>query len=173
MAPTALPSANVTYTFIDETGSTATATFDLPGATTLADAQAAATALRTRLNDISDCQIVSDSITYTTVDRVAPAPAVGSRVERKGVFVFGTAAGKTSTYQVPGIKDAAVLKDGRIDEDETDVAAFILGMVTNPWSDSNGSDIITNLRQYERYRSTTRKMLPSKKNPDLDTTPGN
>lgn len=169
MAFVALPAAEVTFGLLDETGSKGTLQVNVPGATLIADAQTAADGLRALIEAITGCAVVSQSITFTQIDDAQPAPAVGSRVEQKGVFVFRTAAGKTVTYQVPGI--AVGVKDtGQIDEDNAAIAAFVTGLndAAAIFSDSNGQALAGLVKAYERYRRSTRAMLPSKKEPDAD-----
>lgn len=164
------PSAAMTFNLLDETGSRATVSFDIP-VTTLADAAlTGANAMRALLASITGCAVVSQAVTYSQFDTTPELPKAGSRVERKGVFVFRTAAGKTASYQVPGIEGNMVLKTGRVDEDSPEVAAFVNGIIVAGaiFSDSNGVDIVSLSKAYERYRRTTRTMLPSSRTPDAD-----
>lgn len=167
------PSAAMTFGLVDDTGSRATVSFDIP-VTTLADvALTGANVVRGLLANITGCAIVSQAVTYSQTDTTPELPEAGSRVERKGVFTFRTAAGKTATYQVPGI-NAGVLKGGRIDEDNLAVAAFVNGIILAGaiFSDSNGVDLVSLKEAYERYRRTTRAMLPNDRKPDADILPG-
>lgn len=167
MAMVQRPYAEVTYTFLDETGSKATTNFYAPAATPVADLITAADALRALLAALTGCIIVGQSITYGSVENAPTAAAAGSRVENKGLFVMGTAAGKFARFQVPGILQALLTPEGRIDEDLADPAAFLVAVAGAPWTDSNGSDLTTLSKAYQRFRSTTRNMLPSKREPDL------
>lgn len=169
------PSAAMTFTLEDATGSKATVSFDIP-VTTLADAAlTGANAVRALLASITGCAVLSQAVTYSQFDTTPEVPAAGSRVEKKGVFVFRTAAGKTAAYQVPGIESSVVLKGGRIDEDAVAVAAFVNAIIAAGaiFSDSNGVDLVSLSQAYERYRRTTRKMLPSDRTPDVDIIAGN
>jgi hypothetical protein len=172
MAFQLLPTASVTFGFTDETGSKATLSVDVASSEVVADVQASADALRPLIEAITGCAVISQSITYSQIDDAQPAPAVGSRVERKGVFIFRTTAGKTVTYQVPGI-EVGILDSGRIDEDNADVSAFVakLNGDTEIYTDSNGQALGGLIKAYERYRSSTRAMLPNQRQPDVDTTP--
>jgi len=172
MAFVNLPAAAVTFTLIDGSGSQGTLSFNIPAATTVADAQTAAAELRPLVAAITGCGVVGQNITYTSIETVTAGIAADySRVEKKGVFNFRTAAGKNVSYQVPGVLDAIILPDGRIDEDVASAAAFITDLLGTPWCDSNGSDIVNLTSAYERYRRTSRPMLPSKRTPDTDSTP--
>lgn len=162
------PTASLTFVMLDETGSKANFSLDVPE-TTLADAAlTAAAALRPLIEAITDCAVLSYSLTYSAFDDAPPAAAASSRVERKGIFQFRTAAGKLVNYQVPGIIDAAVLQSGRIDDDNAAIAAFTAALtaVDALFCDSNGSDLRSLAAAYERYRSTTRNQMPKDRAPD-------
>jgi hypothetical protein len=162
------PTATLTYVMLDESGSRATCSFDVPE-TTLADAAiTAAGVLRPLIEALTDCAVVSYSLTYSSADDAPAAPAAGSRVERKGVFTFRTAAGKTAIYQIPGIADSVVEASGRIDDDNVAVAAFIAAVtaIDAVFCDSNGQDLRSLKSAYERYRSTSRQQLPANRFPD-------
>lgn len=169
------PSAAMTFTLEDATGSRATVSFDIPVGTAADAALTAANAVRGLLANITGCAIISQAVTYSQFDTTPELPAAGSRVEKKGVFSFRTGAGKTATYQVPGIESALVLKSGRIDEDAVAVAAFVTVITAADavFSDSNGVDLVSLAAAYERYRRTTRKMLPNDRSPDADIVAGN
>lgn len=167
MAIAQKPAAEVTFVLQDETGSTASVGFNVPAATTIADAVTAATAMVAHLDGISTATVLGWSISYNASEQGAgAAPGSESRVERKGAFVMGTAAAKKVTYQVPSIDYALLVDGGRIDEDNAAVAAFLTALAGAPWSDSNGVDIVGLRAAYERSRSSTRRQLPSKRNPD-------
>lgn len=169
------PSAAMTFTLRDETGSNSTVSFDIPVGTAADVALTGANVVRGLLANVTGCAILSQAVTYSQFDTTPEIPVAGSRVEKKGVFVFRTAAGKTAQYQVPGINAGAVLKGGRIDEDNPAVFAFVAGIIgaNAIFCDSNGVDLVSLAQSYERYRRTTRKMLPSDRSPDTDTTAGN
>jgi hypothetical protein len=162
--------ASMTFTLVDETGSRGTVSFDIPQATNADAALTAASAVRGFIANITNCSIVSQAVTYSTFDTTPEPAGAGSRVENKGTFVFRTAAGKTARYQVPGIEPSMVLKSGRIQEDAVGVAAFIGAMIATDaiFSDSNGSDLVSLKEAFQRFRTTTRKMLPSDRTPDAD-----
>lgn len=162
------PAASLTYTMIDETGSKSTLSLDVPEATLADVALTAAAALRPLLEACTDCEITGYALTYSSRN-TTPAPAgAGSRVERKGVLQFHTAAGKIASYQLPGIIDGAVLPDGRIDDDHLAIAALTLAMtdVGAIFCDSNGVDIVALAAAYERYNSTTKSQMPLSRRPD-------
>ena len=162
------PSATLTYVLLDETGSKGTLSLDVPQTTLMDAAMTAAAALRPLIEAITDCAVLSYSLTYSSFDDAPVAAAAGSRVERKGVFQFRTAAGKKVSYQVPGIIDAAVLQSGRIDDDNLAIAAFTAAMtaVDAVFCDSNGVDLTSLAAAYEMYRGTTRGQAPRDRAPD-------
>lgn len=162
------PTASLTYILQDETGSKAPFSLDVPQGTLADAAITAAGLLRPLIEAVTDCAVLSYSLTYSSFDDAPPPATPGSRVERKGVFTFRTAAGKTVTYQLPGIIDSAVLQSGRIDDDNLAIAAFTTAIIEVGaiFCDSNGVDLSSLKEAYERYRRTTRKMLPSERAPD-------
>jgi hypothetical protein len=157
---------SITFQFVDETGSVGTASYNIDPDTTVADARTAAAGLLVQLKANSDCEVNGYVITFPTIDTAPETPAAGSRVERKGNFTWRTAAGKTARTTIPGIKDAAVLASGRIDEDQADVAAYVGALDGTPWTDSNGSGLSALSEAYETFRSTTKRQLPSDRKPD-------
>jgi hypothetical protein len=166
--------ASLTFVCRDETGSVANFSLDVPQ-TTLADvALTAAGVLRPLVEAITDCAVLSYSLTYSSFDDAPPAAAADSRVERKGVFQFLTAAGKKVSYQVPGIKLSGILQSGRIDDDNIEIKAFYSALIAVDaiFCDSNGKDLRSLVGAYERYRGTTRAWAPVNRAPDADILPG-
>lgn len=162
------PAASLTYTLVDETGSKATFSLDVPESTLMDVAMTAAATLRPLIEAITDCEVVAYALTYSSRNTTPAAATAGSRVERKGVFQFNTAAGKVATYQLPGIVGSAVLADGRIDDDNVAVSAFAgaLIAVDAVFCDSNGVDLSSLAAAYERYNGTTKGQMPQSRRPD-------
>lgn len=162
------PTASLTYVLQDETGSKSNLSLDVPQDTLMDVAMTAAGVFRPLVEAITDCAVLSYSLTYSSFDDAPAAATAGSRVERKGVFQFRTAAGKKVTYQVPGIIDAAVLSSGRIDDDNTAIAAFTAALtaIDAVFCDSNGVDLKSLSAAYEMYRGTTRGQAPRDRAPD-------
>lgn len=160
--------ASLTYTLQDETGSKSTFSVDVPESTLADVALTAAAALRPLIEACTDCEVISYALTYSARNTTPAAAAVNSRVERKGVLQFLTAAGKIATYQLPGVVDAAVLQDGRIDDDNLAIAALAGAMIAADaiFTDSNNSSLDSLYAAYERYSSTTKRQLPSARRPD-------
>jgi hypothetical protein len=168
------PTASLTFVLRDETGSVSNLSLDVPQTTAMDAAMLAAAALRPLIQGISDCAVLSYSLTYSAFDDAPEAAGAASRVERKGIFQFLTAAGKKVSYQVPGIKASAVLTSGRLDDDNLEVAVFhgAITALNALYCDSNGVDITTLVAAYERYRGTTRAWTPTNRAPDADILPG-
>jgi hypothetical protein len=168
------PTATLTYVVQDETGSKSNFSLDVPQTTLMDVAMTAAGVLRPLIQAITDCAVLSYSLTYSSFDDAPEAAGVNSRVERKGIFQFLTANGKKVAYQVPGIKDSGILNSGRIDDDNIEIKAFYsaLTAIDALYCDSNGADLKTLTAAYERYRSTTRGWTPRNRQPDADLLPG-
>lgn len=162
------PTASLTYSLIDETGSTSTFSLDVPQTTAADAALTAAATLRPLIEACTDCEVTGYALTYTSRNTTPGAAAANSRVERKGVLQFVTEAGKIATYQLPGIIDAAVLPDGRIDDDNLAVSALAGAMIAVDalFTDSNGQGLDSLYAAYERYSSTTKTQMPRSRRPD-------
>lgn len=170
MAMTNRPAGEITWVLLDETGSKAPFSLNFAANALIADVRAAAAALRPLIAAITSCVIVSESITYGAFDPAVAAAASGSRVENKGTFIFSTLVATLARYSVPGISAGTLTVEGRIDEDDANVAAFITAVTGGIWTDSRGADLIQLVRAYQKFRNTTRRMLPAKREPDIDTT---
>ena len=167
------PTAQLTYGLVDETGSRSTIQFDVPYGTLTSLVITAAGVLRPLLAALTGCAIVSQSLTYSETDNAPTAPAAGSRIERKGLVSFFTAVGKTVSYQIPGIKDSMLLRSGAINEDVPAMQAFVNAVVAVDavFADSNGVTLTAYKSGYERFRRSTRAMLPTDIKPDADILP--
>lgn len=152
---------SVTFSVIDATGSVGSCSASIDSTILLADARTAANALATAIEAASGCTVTGYNITYPTVETDPAPPAAGSRVERKGVIDFRTEAGKQYSFSIPGIVDAPVLASGQIDEDNALITAVTLLLLEAPWTDSNGVGLSAVIGAYERFRSTTKRQLPS------------
>jgi len=161
MALTLNPTAQVSVTLLDGTGNRAQVRAHLPSATTAANAQTRAAALAAAVQAISGCTVESYNITYSAVDTAAGDPNADSRVEDKGVFLFACANGSPTSYQVPGILESVLTSSGKINILNADVVAFIVEVSGGAYVGSQGS-VVTILRAlYQRFRRSTKGMLPS------------
>lgn len=163
MAFTNRPTAQLVFGLIDASGSKATMRLHVPYATLAAVAIAAADVLRPLIAAMTDCTVVSQSLTYSTVDTAPGAPVAGSRVEEKGVFGFRLANGLPTRIEVPAIKDSMLLQSGAINTADLAVFAFIeaITAVDAVFSGADGSDITALTSAYQKFRNSSRNMLPS------------
>lgn len=162
------PTASLTFTLVDETGSKGNVSFDVPQDTLADVALTAAATLRPLIEACTDCEVVGYALSYSARNTTPAAAGAGSRVERKGVLTFNTAAGKTATYTIPGIIDAAVLPDGRVDDDNAAIAALAGAIIAVDaiFTDSNGQGLDSLAAAYERYNRTTKGQMPLSRRPD-------
>lgn len=156
----------VTFSLVDESGSRSECQVSILAATTIADARTAADALTAELNAASDAVVESYSITFSSVETEPAAPTAGGRVEKKGVLIFRTAAGKTAQVTIPAVIPAAVLPSGRLDEDNAAIAAVVGRLDDAPFSDSNGAALTTLIEAYEKFVTTSKRQKPSDRKPD-------
>lgn len=163
----------MTFTLQDESGSISTISFDIPTTTLASAALAAGGVMRGLLANVTGCAILNQSVTYSQFDTTPELPAAGSRVEKKGVLIFRTGAGKTARYEIPGIEQALVMTSGRLNEDAPALAALATAMTAADalYSDSNGSDLVSLKEAYERFRKTSKRQMPRDRVPDADILP--
>jgi hypothetical protein len=171
MALVEKPIYTVSFTFVDETGSKANMEFYAPIATAIATVRSEADTLGTAIAALTGCALVGRSISVGAADTTVFGGGAGSRVENKGLFQFATAVPSYSRVQLPSIRPAFLTPEGRIQEDATEVAAFTAAVIAGAWSDNRGAAITALAKAYQRFRSTTRSWLPSKREPDIDTDP--
>lgn len=173
MAFVTRPSAQLTYGMVDASGSRSTAQFDIPYGTLAAVAIAAADVLRPLIAATTGCTILSQSVTYSSVDNAPSAAQANSRVERKGVFTFLTAAGKTVHYSIPSFLFSLEKTSGAINEDWPVIQALVNGIVGADviFCDSNGVDLTQYKGAREVSRKSTREQLPRDYYPDADLIP--
>lgn len=157
------PTAELTYVLIDNSGSRSTIKFHVPFATLAAVALAAADTLMAAVGALTDCSVVSRSLTYTQIDNAPVAAAPGSRVEEKGVFIFNLANGLKTKFEIPGVKDSILLQSGTVDRANVLVGAFVTAVtaVDAIFAGVDGSDITSLDSAYQRFRGSTVNQLPS------------
>lgn len=168
MAPINLP-VSVTFTLEDETGSSGYMTVNVGAAATLADIRTAASALIPLIEAATLGAVVSYSIAATTVETAPRTPLADSRVERRAFTSWRTAAGKKANITVPTLDPALVLSSGRIDEDAAAFALLYGALIAAPWTDSNGSDLVSMDEAYEVFRTTKKTQKPSDRKTDANT----
>ena len=162
------PSAALSFSLQDETGSKSTFNLDVPVDTSADVALTAAAALRPLIEACTDCVVNGYQLSYSSRNTTPEAAAAGSRVERKGVLQFLTAAGKIASYSLPGVIDAAVMPDGRLDDDNLAIAALAGAIIAADaiFSDSNGQSLDSLYAAYERFSRTTKTQMPLSRRPD-------
>lgn len=159
----------VTLGFIDATGSKSSCSAYLPATLLIAAVRTRAAALATAIALATGCQLASRSITLGAVE-VDPGAIgfPGSRVEQKVVLQFKTAKGKRTSLSIPAPIPGIITADGRAQEDAATLDAVVDELIAGGWCDTNGIDIVSLAQAYERFTSSTRAMLPSKRTPDAD-----
>jgi hypothetical protein len=149
------PTCTITFTFQDISGSKGAMSLDLPQGTLVTNTIVAT--LRAAIENITDCAILSYTLSYTSVNNEAPLAKAGSRVERKGAFKYLTNAGKTVVYNVPSVASNIVLETGMIDTANPSVIAFNTAMTAlNGFCDSNGVSLASFVQAYEVFRRTSK-----------------
>ena len=163
MALTNLPTAQLKFTFRDETGSLGSLLVHVPYATLAADAIAAADAIVATIVALTGCAVLGYSLTYVKSETDPATPDDGSRVENKGVFTWRTADGRTTTFTVPGILEEVLNPDGSIDRTNALIIAMVAVVedVGAIFAGASGSDIVGLLSAYQRFSGSTKRQLPS------------
>lgn len=163
MAFASKPTGDLVFDLLDETGDHGKTKAHFPIATTVANVFTAADALVPLLQALTGCTVLGYSASYGSRDTAPAAPAAGSRVENKGLFVFNLANTLTSRMEVPGILQAVLLEEGLIDVENSDVAAFLTAVISGSsiFRGVDASDIVSVRSAYQHFRATTRRQLPS------------
>jgi hypothetical protein len=124
---------SVSIGFRDRDKNLAAMGFYLPSALAFADAYAAAVAIATAADALSDATLESVSLNLGAYDSVAAATpaAEASDVERKGSFTFATANRQIKTrVEVPSIMNTLVVDGANVlDVDNPAVQTFITTMI--------------------------------------------
>ena len=158
-------SIEVVFSFVDETGTSGTTRAHKPAGTTLAQIKTDADTLAAALLTASGCSLKSYHASASYVNDAVVAPVAGSRVERKGVLVFATAAGFLSELSIPGIVAAAVNPAGGLITTGAPIQAVLDAIVNGGWTDNRGADLTRLDKDYESYRATSRKGKTSDTSP--------
>jgi len=85
-------------------------------------------------------------------------------VENKGTFVFTAANGLRTRLEVPGILEAVLTSSGAVDLTDLAAIAFIDQILGGLYSSNTGSDITAISAAYQKFRRSTKAMLPSDRN---------
>jgi hypothetical protein len=105
------------------------------------------------------------ALSYDFVEDAPGDPTAGSRVEDKGIFRWLCANGLTSAFSIPGILDAVLLPDGRVDLANADIVIMraVVEDVGAIFASISGSDIVTLSEAYQRFSGTTKRQAPPKR----------
>jgi hypothetical protein len=157
------PTATLSFTFRDASGSMATMQINVPYATLAAAAITAAAAIRTAMLALSDATVVAQSLTYSYFDDAPPAANDGSRIEEKGQFIWRTANARTTGFTIPAIKDEVLTLSGAVDRENALVIALddVVTGVGAIFAGADGSDITSLYKAYQRFNRSTRRSLPA------------
>ena len=163
MAMSALPSAVLTFGLEDASGSKSQIQFHVPTATLAAVALAGAATIRPLIEAVTDCVIVSQSLTYSYYDPAHGTPVAGSRVEEKGVVIMRAANGRPSRVAIPAIKDALLKDSGAIDRTNSDFVDLFAAVLdaSAVFCAADGSDLVGVDKAYQAFRRSTRGSLPT------------
>lgn len=164
MALSNLPTAQLSFRLLDASGSIGRFVVHVPYATLAAVAITAADAIATAVTAITGCVVLGYELTYAKNETTPGTPTAGSRVEDKGVFVWRTSNARSTRFEIPGIVDAVLLPDGRIDQSNIDIAALVTVVtdVGSIFAGADGSDITSLLEAYQRFNSTKKRQMPPK-----------
>ena len=158
------PSAKVTYRFRDETGSQAASVLHIPWGTLASVALTDAGSLADLINIISGCTLLSYTVGYEVVEDAPGSAGAGSRVERKGRYIWTLANGLESRTDIPAPLAFTLLSDGVIDLANSDVDAFFNAVLAGTsFCGADGSDLVGLKSAYEAYRASTRRSPPTRR----------
>jgi hypothetical protein len=163
MALTNLPTAQLSFKLRDASGSIGRFVVHVPYATLAAAAITAADAISAAVALITGCVVLGYELTYAKNETAPGTPTTGSRVEDKGVFVWRTANGRTTRFEIPGIVDAVLNPDGSIDRTNADIIALdaVVTGVGAIFAGADGSDITSLLEAYQRFNATKKRQMPA------------
>lgn len=165
MALVSKPTAQLKISFRDASGSPGSTTIHVPFATSATLALAAGVAMADTLPALSGCSVLGFSLSYDYVDDAPATPVAGSRVEDKGVFQWLCANGLNTTFTIPGIKDAVLLPDGRVDTSNADIVIMknVVEDVGAIYASISGSDIVSLSEAYQRFSGTRKRQAAPKR----------
>lgn len=124
----------VTATFVDNDNNRSPTSFNLPGASTYAEAYTDATAIIAAAAALSNGAVAGFSITRGTYEDALDFGTLSeaSEVERKGVFGFrGTNPAAKTRMEIPSLNSAFVVDGSNVlDVNNATVLAFINAVIT-------------------------------------------
>ena len=110
-------------------------------------AMEAASALRSRMDAVSGCVFVRQSVTYPAVELHPAAPDLSASATRVGVLIFETTEpGEYAIIELPGLLDSFLLTEGPgagllIDRAALAVQALVDELINGPWFNPFGYKI--------------------------------
>jgi len=123
----------VTYTFVDDSGDTATTTVDVPTSFTLAQYTEFVRGMASFIDDIVSGLVLSAelSINISMSTLTGNTVGAGSDVEETNHYIFTTAAGRRVSVNVPGTDETDVSPNSDdLNQIDTQQAAFITAMLS-------------------------------------------
>ena len=162
MALVNTPTAKLTFTWQDGTGSRASTIVHVPYATLAAAAITAADAIVAAMAALSDAVCLGYNLVYTKFETTPADADPASRVEEKGFFSWRTANARSTTFTIPAIKDSLLKPYGKIDQRYILVVALVTAVTAGGtiFAGADGSDITDLLRAYQKFNASTRRQLP-------------
>lgn len=122
----------LTYTFVDDSGETATTDIHVPNIFAINQYTEFARAMAELIDEIVSGRVSSAELTFKTdVSTITGNNAqTGSDVEEIGAFQFLTGEGRPVNVNIPGINESMVeANSDDLDQLDTDIAAFIGAML--------------------------------------------
>lgn len=129
------PVATIELILMDESGSTSAVVVNVPSGSTLAQADASATALASVVLPMTDCVMVRYRIAWRFQYEDNALPEVSAGVAQCGVFIFEGDGGETAgLVAIPSLKDEKIVTVGNgagvlIELTDSDVSAVVSGVL--------------------------------------------
>lgn len=148
----------ISYVALDSTESSATVRFHARQGLTVAAAMAGATDLRQRLDNISGCAFVEQSVVYPAVAPGAPAPAADSDGTRTGVLIFTTTdSAQYAIIEIPSIDDECLMLVGYapgldLNPGHPAVMALVTELTNGTWCNRFGYELVALEAAYLQIR---------------------
>lgn len=146
------------FTALDSTESSAVLRFNIRHGVEAVPGMSAAAQLRGRLEALTSCTFVRQSVVYQfTAPTIARPPAAAS-VSRVGVFIFATALADTyAIVEVPGLDDSHLVTSGpaagvKISPDDPAVQAFAAELTSGRWCNPFGAVLVDLVEAFLQIR---------------------
>ena len=156
------PIATVSIGMVDASGTRSKVTAHMASSVMADDALLSGVALATLIRALTDCEVQSVSVTYSSYDAASPdAVFPGASAEEKGRIITVAANGSYVRMDIPAIKDTFVDQQGAIPVTAAAVTALLNELTGGGWVSANGSDIVATHAAYKAYKRSTKNMLPN------------